>query len=380
MTQLPFLTNLVHPTGAADAVRIRGLARLTKPKALASEGRRAEADARSALLSVNAWDVYPAYFRENPSYKLAAEFQHVGAGTNYLDLGISYAKFQQQTTGGLYVVIGDRVAQYFVTYAAAASGSNTRLTGVMPTAAMQAAAQGQSVQIYLNNTIKLIANDSYVNGLAIVAKEYLDVGIITSAGAGYIDISIPGTAGRLSSKYAAGLNNGVLVVGGTIMATLALSAASQITRSGTTSQRAIRISIAGTYTTYIGQPAAITFADDKPSPKVWERVVMPWCALPLAAMGARGFLSCDVPMLDGVTFNVNVVGPKIAAIQTVDIYSLSFDVRTLLGTISIAANGASGTLASGNPATAIAGQTWEAVCTSASTSATTSLIVTAVPN
>ena len=378
-TQLPYLVNLVHPTGVADAARIRAIGRVTKPTVVASEGRRAEADARSALLAVNPWDVYPAYFCGNVRYKLAAEITFVGAGSNFLDLGIPYAQFQQQVSGPVYVVVADRVAQLFPTYAAAASGANTRLTSVAPTAAMQAAVSRQSVQLYLDNVIKLVSDDSYVNTAAKAAKEYIELGTNIGGGAGYIDIGLAITNGRLSSKFAGGLKNGILVVGGTIGATLDLSTATLISRNGTTGQRSIRISIAGDYTTYAGKPAAITFADDKPSPKVWERVVTPYCVLPLETVGVRKFLFTDVPILDGVTFSAKVLGPSIAAILTIDVYSLAFNARTLLGTISIPSGGASGVLASGNPTTIPANTAYELVYTSASTSATTTLLVTATP-
>jgi len=377
-TQLPYLTNLVHPNGTADAARIRALSRVTNPIPVASEGRRAEAAARSTALGVNPWDTYPGYFRGNVRYKLAGEVNLVGVGSNYIDLGIPFSQFQQQVAGPLYIVVADRVAQLFTTYAAVASGSNTRLTGVAPSTSMQASVARQSVQMYLDNVIKLVSNDTYVNAAASAAKEYIELGTNIGGGVGYIDIGLAITTGRLSSKYASGLKNGVLVIGGSINATLSLSSA-VVLRAGATSQRSVRFSLTGDYSSYAGQPAAITFADDKPSPKVWERIVTPSCFIPLAAAAGRAFMFTDVPILDGVTFKAAVLGTSISAILTVDVYALTFNGRTLLGTISIPSGGASATLSSGNPTAIAAGAAYELVYTSASVSATTTLLITADP-
>lgn len=377
-TQLPFLVNLVHPTGIADQARIRSISRITNPTPANSEGRRAEAEAQATAMTVNPWNVFPGYFRSNPRYRLGADTTFVGAGSNYLDLGISYAAFLQQVSGTVYVAVGDRVAQAFTSYTPVASGSNTRLTGVVPSAAMQAAVSRQTTQLYLDNINQLVANDSYVNTAAVAAKEYIQCNGL-SGGVGYIDFSIPKVVGRISSKFAAGIKGGTLVVGGSINATLSLATATAINRSGTTSQRAIRINIAGDYTNYAGQPGAITFDDAAPSPKVWERVVTPTAVLTMTASGDRRFMSSDVPMLDGVTFTANLLGAAIAAILTIDIYALTFGARTLIGTISIPSNGSSATLSSGNPTTVAAGAVFEAVYTGASTSAVNAIKVTAVP-
>jgi len=377
-SQLPFLVNLVHPTGTADMARIRSISRITNPKPISSEGRIAEADAQATAMTVNPWEVFPGYFRDNPRYRLGANTTFVGAGSNYLDLGITYAQFLQQVSGTVYVAVGDLTAQAFSSYTPVASGNNTRLTGVVPSAALQAAVSRQSVQLYLDNINQLVANDSYVNAAAVAAKEYVTCNGL-SGGSGYIDFSIPKTVGRISSKFANGLKGGTLVIGGSINATLSLATATAINRAGTTSQRAIRINIAGDYSTYGGQPAAITFDDSAPSPKVWERVVIPTAVLTMTTTGDRRFLSSDVPMLDGVTFTANLLGAAIAAILTIEIYALTFGARTLIGTISIPSNGSSATLSSGNPTTVAAGAVYEAVYTGASNSAVNAIKITAVP-
>lgn len=377
-SQLPFLVNLVHPTGTADQARIRSIARITNPRLVASEGRRQEAEVEAAARALQPWEVFAGYFRDNPRYRLAANATFVGAGSVYVDLGIPYSQFLQQVSGTVYVAVGDRVAQAFASYAPVASGNNTRLTGVVPTAALIAAVSRQSVQLFVDNINQLVANDSYVNTAATAAKEYVVCSGL-SGGNGYIDFSIPRTVGRISSKFAAGLRNGSIVVGGSLNKTLSLATATAINRAGTTAQRAVRINIPGDYTNYVGQPAAIVFDDSVPSPKVWERIVVPTAVIPIASSGGRVWLSTDVPMLDGCTFAASLLGAAINAILTVEIYATAFGSRTLLGTISIPANGSSATLVSGNPTAVAAGAVYEAVYTGASVDDTKAIRVTATP-
>lgn len=376
-TQLPFLVNLVHPTGVADQARIRSISRLTSPSKKSSEGRRAEALAQGTANSQKPWKVYPGYFKDNPRYKLSAETTVVGVGANYIDLGMSYTSFLEQSASTVYLVVGDLIAESFTGYTAGASGTNTRLTGVSPSASFQAVKTRQNIQMFVEAINKLVADDIYVNSEAAKAKEYVLCSGL-SGGDGYIDFVIPVAVGRISSKYCSGLKGGSLVVGGTSQQVISLASAT-INRAGTTAQRAVRISITGSWATLAGQPAAIVFSDSAPSPKVWERIVTPSAYIPLTATQNRAFLTTDIPILDGVTFKAEVLGPAVASAFTVDIYSLGFGSRTLLGTITVAANSGSSTLASGNPTTVPAGATYEASYSGA-VSATTTLKITAIPN
>lgn len=373
-SQIPFLGDLVHPSGSGYITRARARVALLCGRFNGSVQRRAEADARALALNLKPWELYPGYFRENIKYKLIAEGEMIGAGANYVDIAIPFTQWIPQVVGAFYLVVGDRVAQFFPTSDSVVIGVNTRLISVAPSAAMQAISNGQTVQIYADN-VKIVAGDTYVQGLALLAKEFVELGNIVAAGTGYIDVFIPVAPGRISSKFLAGLNGGVLVVGGTIKTTLSLSSAT-FPRSGTTGQRAIRILIGGTYAGYVGQPAAITFADDKPSPKAFEYLPKVASFVPHAA-GNKGFIFAELLMADGVTLGVSLVN-QVAAIVTVEVYSLIFPNRTLIGTISVPANAAGANLASGNPTSVNAGYGYEFVITSA-TSGAAPLICTMTP-
>lgn len=378
VTELPYLVNLVHPTGIADQARIRSISRILNPKTTGSEGRRVGADLEAAARSMTPWEIYPGYFKDNPRYKLTANTTFVGAGTNYLDLGIPYDKFLEQVSGNLYVVVAERAAQQFTKYSAVGSGSNTRLTGVTPTPEIISSVTRQTVKLYSDNINQLIAGDSYVNATAMKSREYL-VCIGLSGGENYIDFSISQSLNRLSSKYPGGLKNGVLVVGGKVLGTLALSSATLIGRAGTTDQRAIRITIPGNYSVYTGQPAAIVFSDNVPSPRVYERIVTPSGIIPLKVAGGSTYLITDVAILDGVNFVCNVLGSKVNAVLTIEIYQLGFDTKTLIGEIAIPANTSSGTLLSGNPTSVLAGGVYEAVYTGMAVSENSFIKITGVP-
>jgi hypothetical protein len=82
-------------------------------------------------------------------------------------------------------------------------------------------------------------------------------------------------------------------------------------------------------------------------------------------------------MADGATLGVTMVD-QIASIITVDVYSLIFPARTLVGTISVASNAAGANFASGNPTSVPAGTGYEFVITSA-TSGAAPLICTLTP-
>lgn len=375
-SQIPFLGDLVHPSQAGYVARARARVALLCGDFIASPQRRAEADARAKALGVNPWDVYPGYFRGNPRYKLLAEGTFTGASSNFVDLGIPFTQWRQQVAGPCYIVVGDRVAQYFATYNPTASGNYTRLLSVAPSAALQAAISGQTLHVYGDSIVKWVADDPYVDGLAVASKEYIDLGKIVSAGVGFIDFTIPKIPGRISSKFLTGISNATLVVGGTVNATLSLAMA-DITRSGTTSQRSVRILVEGSYASYAGQPAALTFADDKPSPKAFEYLPKVVAYVP-HAVGNKGFVFCPMRLVDGATLGVSMITPLASTVE-VEVYELKYPNRTLLGTIAVAANASGANLPSGNPTSVGAGVGYEFVITSTTTT-TAPILCTVTPN
>jgi hypothetical protein len=372
-TQIPFLANLVHPSGVADSARILEFAKITKSKFVGVAARKLDAEARSVILSVNPWEVYPGYLRDNLKYRLAMEVPISAIGSNYIDFAITYSEFIKLVSGPIYIVIGDRVAQYFATYTAGVQASLTRLTNVSPNSTMQLTA-GNSAQIFSDNVLKIIANDLYVNTLALASKEYIDC-TITGAGVGFIDILMSVTLGSISTKYLSGLQGGSLVVGGSINASLALSTLTT-TRSGATSLRRFRISVTGDYSAYASQPAAITFSTDVPSPKSFDRIPKLFSALP-HAQGNKAYIFQELRLSDGAQMGISMLSQSFTPV-TVDVYSLGYASRVLIGTITVASNAPSGVLTSGNPTLVGAGVGYEFAITS-STSQSVPIICTLTP-
>lgn len=274
-TQLPYLGDLVHPSGSGYVALAEALVTSLSGRFSGSSTRRQEADARAALLANNAWENYAGYFRDNPYFKLVAgegeKYGLVAIGSNYIDIGVTLTQFQQQVdvSKPIYISIGDRAAQRFASYNITAIGNSIRLFSITVSAAMQAAAAGSTVFIYQENGVQLVSNDVYVNSTVITQKEYFAGGVV-SGGAGYFDFSISGERGRISSKFKDGVINGSIAVGGGVNTNLALSTASSVVMNGTPSQRVIRVLISGDYSSWAGKAAALYFSDDVPSPKSYE--------------------------------------------------------------------------------------------------------------
>ena len=274
-TQLPFLGDRVHPSVAGYAATAVQYTRLVVPRYANLPPRKEEADSRALLLANNAWENYPRYFENNTRYKNVLDCSLVGIGSNFIDLAISYAKFQQQVFGPIYIAIEGLAAQYFATYNAGASGANTRLTAVAPSTAMQVGKANFKVGVYQDNTVSLLASDAYVDGQARSAKEAF-AGVMNTCGNGFLRISFPGVNGRLSTKFIAGVLNGKLAVGGTIGQVIDFTAGGWIALSvGAAVNRQLQFNKAGVdYTTWTSQPAALFFSDDVPSPKSYEDLVV----------------------------------------------------------------------------------------------------------
>lgn len=380
VSQLPTMYDLVHPGTTGYVQQANELVNLIAPTpALSSAARKVEAEGRVTASGGNVWDYYPNYFRGDDRYKKVWSGKLSGAGSNYIDLGIPFTVFQRLIgSQPLYVSIGSRAAQYFATYAPNATGSNTRLTGVVPSALMQASTSGATMELYTDAGLTLIANDVYVDGQAKKAKDAF-AGKIGSAGVGYFDFQFSETNNRLSPKYLSGLKGGSVAVGGTASVVLSTTSAS-VSRNGTNAQRVVRFSGLGStdYAAYAQQPAALYFNDSQPSPKVYEAVFPVKGAIPHAQNG-RGLVVCPMRMEDGATISAFLT-ETIASIITVEVYSLTYPNRVLVGTISIPANTGSATLSTGNPTLIQAGQLYEYVITSA-TSQTTGLVgITITPN
>ncbi|GAB3881350.1 SGNH/GDSL hydrolase family protein [Spirosoma agri] len=378
-TQLPLLGDLVHPSGAGYSARASAFAEfLVPPSTLINQAKKYDAELKVTNLGGNVWDYYPGYFRGDVRYKKVADLKLVGIGSNYVDLGMSLTAFTAATgQKAIYVVINSKAAQYFSNYAASVSGANTRLTGVSPTGAMQATG-GNTIEIYQDNTFSFIANDSYVDTQVKNSKEYY-VGTIAGGGVGYIDFVFSSDSPRLSTKYLGGFKAGQLAVGGTTSAIVSLSTGNP-TRSSTTSARYVRTTGMGStdYSSYVGKPAALFFADDKPSPRAYEAVFTLRSVIP-HAQNNRGFVHCPLTMADGATLSIFLTEP-IAQSVTVDVYNKTYPTNTLIGTITIPANQGSATLTTGNPSTVGAGQIYEFVITSATSQATGVVGLAVTPN
>lgn len=367
-TELKFLNDLVHPSGPGYVRRTDALVNLLAPEAPGRSSRRVEADLRATALGGDPWAYYPHYFRDNPAYRRILRLNtFVGIGTNYFDLFVDSAAFSIQidTKKPIYVAIGGQAAQMFTTYTPGASGANTRLTGVAPSAAMQAAI-GEVEIFQLTSTAK--STDPYLVGqIATIRPRELYTGKVTAAGVGYLDVTLDAVEERPSTKYIDGVLAGKLLIGGGADTTLALSTFT-VNRLGATSDRAFRLLKTGTYTAYAGKACAVSFDDAAASPRIHETVFVQRNVIPHVQNG-RGFVHCPVRMLEGATLQA-FLSEIIAQPVTVEVYKVNYPTRTLVGTITIPANVRDAVLTTGNPTEVLSGSIYEFVITSATSQST----------
>ncbi len=87
------------------------------------------------------------------------------------------------------------------------------------------------------------------------------------------------------------------------------------------------------------------------------------------AQNNRGFVVCPWEMADGATLSAFLT-EQIPQIITVEVYQAQWATRTLIGTISIPANGNAAALSSGNPTVVQSGTVYEFVITSVTSQST----------
>lgn len=382
-TQTGYLGDLVHPSVTGYRQRADAFVDVIAPLAAGSIARQQQAEAQATALSSSAWLFYPNYFRDNNQFKRLVRLGtgNITCGSNYIDLPISLADFYNYVGVGktIYISIGDVAAQSFSGYTPAASGANTRLTGVAPTSAMQAAV-GQC-EIY-ESASSAASSDSWIVQQIGTLNPRLVQYCTTAAGVNYIDITFKNTLNRLSSKYPRGLLKATLYVGGTKQQSLSLSTASTATRSGTSSNRVVRVGFTtGTdyNTNYGGNSEAVLIWDDATAdPRIHENMLPRSVTIPHTS-GERGFMNINADMFDGGTFTASLT-EIIASAITIDIYKIAFSGgRTSVGTITIPANNGSATLASGNPTTITSPAIYEFVISSAFSQATGTVTLTLTP-
>lgn len=369
-TELPFMGDLVHPWQTGYSALMDDFADLVAPTTGSTVAHRREAEQRSPDAP---WLVYPKYLRSNDKYRLCIRAAGwVGIGSNYFDIAVGLTDFLSLIPPGksIYVLIGDKAAQVFTSFSAVASGANTRLTAVAPSEAMQAAAG--EVEIYVSTSVSPFSDAYLIRAVGAAKGRQVIPCKVSSAGTGYIDIQLAQIEGQPSSKYSDGLKSGIMYVGGASQTSVDLAPATDIRRTGATSGRTMRISMAGDWSALANTEAGIVIGWDRPLPVAAEAVTRLQQFVP-HAQNARGFIYCPLRMQDGATFQI-IRTEAAATVVTVEVIKVRPGARTSLGVATLAANAASVTLEP-IPAQAdiLAGTLYEFVVTSA-TSQVTGLI------
>jgi hypothetical protein len=372
-TGQPFMDDTVHATSEADRYRITEFAKLLDPNFSGYERARVrEAVLRAPLMGLQPWELNAEVLENALNFRKVLDTTVASIASTRIDLGVTFSEWKRRRIAApVYIAIGN-VAQYFPSFSAALLGPNTtRLTSVNPSDILLSSTG--RVRIYAAAT-EFIANDEYVHTAAVAAREYCVVTL--GGGTNYIDITAPTSSGAFSSYYPGGLTRAKLAIGGGVDVTIDLSSASSISRQGT---RRVRALITGSFSDYSGKPAAVFVGDEAPGLRSQELIPPVSCFL-IHAQNSTAYLKTEIPMPWGGVFKANRYGPAIPSAITVEIYSQSGATRTLLGTITIPANGGTATMAAGNPTTAISGALiFEAVVTSNTTS-TSPLVITLTPN
>ena len=237
-TEWPYYTDLAHEAYAGANWLADDLVQVLTGKGLdPSIGKGRLADALAELNTGYALTYDPRYCELHPeAFTRVVADSLIGIGSNYMDIGVPYGTFQANVKGvrPIYVQIGSAAGQVFTSYNAGASGGNTRLTSVSPSAAMQAATVGLDVSVYVARVVG--SGDDYVDARAFDYGTYSNTYLCTIAngGSGFIDVafdSAPGLFRMLSLQQSlAGLS---LAVGGATDTTYDLASWTPGSYSGT---------------------------------------------------------------------------------------------------------------------------------------------------
>lgn len=378
--QLPFMTDLVHPSINGYMGIVNEWVNLFKTNFSKFKAQKDRAERTAVLNTVDAWSVFPEIFNDNPKYSKVGEVRMTGAiGSNYVDLGMTASDFIKLTnTKPIYLVAPNVYAQKFEKYNIVETGPTTiRLIGVSPDTGIQG--YNGNLQIYTdaNDTI---GKEAYLlTRINAIKPRFILWGKVSSAGVGYIDFGIDENTQLLggSTKFLKGLEKGKLIVGGSVKTDVDLIG-STINRTGTTSQRAFRISKAGDNSALANSTACIVIENIYPLPFSYEGVTMAkkFGVTPLG-QGNRIFIANPIKLFDGAKFYLKhseIINTPITA----ELYKVTnSNSRTLIGTLTIPIN--TGTSNELTESVLDEGHIYEAVITSNQTSVTSIITLTLEP-
>jgi hypothetical protein len=277
------MADMVHPGSLGYNLLAQAYTKMLAPRYKEVPMRKVDADYRATTLANNPWDNWWDYFDKNPKYVKVVDADLVSVGSNYLDVGITYADMLAAVgTAPIYIVFENVAAQYFSIYGLTAIGANARFYSIAVTAAMQAAPYMCHVKIYqLDVRHALIANDIFIDTQVKVtagAKEYYS-GIVVASGTTYLYVVFDNLPNRIGSKFAGGFNAGAalgtLVVGGGINAVQVVSPGYGTMLGSPINHEIAFMGVGIDFTSWAyGSPVALYFPDTMPSPKMFENMVI----------------------------------------------------------------------------------------------------------
>lgn len=236
------------------------------------------ADAIAAIDDSYPIVAYPAYCAvRKGTYQLVAEGAWGAAGSTYMDVGIASSVLMSAVKGAtrIYFQVGTAAGQVFpsVGTPVVLTPSACRILGVSPSAAMQAAGSGLSLQVYIERATA--SGDSYIDGLTYSFSSYSHyyLATIASAGSGYMDVSFD-AVDELPTMLAikAGLRNLLLAVGSGNDTLEDMNNWSP----GDTTGTQIRLLRSGSWSAYNGSRVALLVPVGVPDPKTREAEASRW--------------------------------------------------------------------------------------------------------
>ncbi|GAB3164699.1 SGNH/GDSL hydrolase family protein [Telluribacter humicola] len=356
-TELPLLGDMVHPNTDGQVSMLTEFALLLNPYAKGEVSRRYNAEKTASARGGNAADYYSGYYNDNQYYEQVLDANLVSSGVGHIDLGVSQAQWNQLVPNGVraYVeVIGVVAYSLPANYTANVhSASVTRLLNVIPPAVMQGTTGRCRIYVDRVNTIRTkLPSSPYLMGRITAAnpRKYFR-GTVTNGNSGFLDITFNNDGGRGTSRYLKnmGIDNYrklVLEIGGNIQAPLSLSGATFF-MNGTAANRVLRITKTGEYASYIGAEVLLYVDDNTPDPAGFE-VERPGRGVCEMLTGAKGRVVLPTAYSTGIASITAAPTVQVPSAITLEVYRYVYPTGrgTSLGTITIAANAASGSLAS----------------------------------
>ena len=343
VTNYPALLDMVHPSISSYYNMGRDYAQLiTGLPGAVPYGRLQLADLLATTNGTYATEEYSRYCEGHPEkYTMAVQGLIGAVGSNYMDIGASIGNFNVGVAGRLpiYVEVENLTTQRFSGYTAVASGANTRLISIAVNATMQTASTALPVRVWVEKSIA--SNDTYLDPLQFnygTNRKSYRTGVV--AASGYMDLYFNSVEGMFRIDALRTLTGLSLAIGGGVDTTIDLGSGWSI-GSWTPAALHMRLLKTGDWSSYNDKPGLLLVTQSAIDPKAREAPYIVTAANRLSELYAMGLVAGYQPGCTTITISTGIA---VASDVTIEAFVFASNVRTSLGSATIATNAVGGTI------------------------------------